>query len=146
MLAIWSLVPLPVWNPACTSGSSQFRYCWLQTRRLELQVLPEKTALVTIGTPIFALKSIPRKTYYKCRFQNPSCNDPLINGVDFKNLNFTKDSQVILTSTVLNGNSHVGVLKVVMGNLRIHERSSQIGNLCIWRRQSWNEILKHKLE
>ena len=27
-LAIWSLVPLPFLNPACTSGSSSFRYCW----------------------------------------------------------------------------------------------------------------------
>ena len=28
MLAIWSLVPLPFLNPACTSGSSWFMYCW----------------------------------------------------------------------------------------------------------------------
>ena len=28
MLAIWSLVPLPFLNPACTSGNSQFMYCW----------------------------------------------------------------------------------------------------------------------
>ena len=28
MLAIWSLVPLPFINPACTSGSTQFTYCW----------------------------------------------------------------------------------------------------------------------
>ena len=28
MLAIWPLVPLPLWNPACMSGSSQFMYCW----------------------------------------------------------------------------------------------------------------------
>ena len=27
MLAIWSLVPLPLWNPACTSESSLFMYC-----------------------------------------------------------------------------------------------------------------------
>ena len=25
---MWSLVPLPLWNPACTSGSFQFSYCW----------------------------------------------------------------------------------------------------------------------
>ena len=29
MLAIWSLVPLPFLNPAWTSGSSQFMYCWV---------------------------------------------------------------------------------------------------------------------
>ena len=28
MLAVWSLVPLPLLNPACTSRSSQFTYCW----------------------------------------------------------------------------------------------------------------------
>ena len=28
MFAIWSLVPLPLRNPACTSGGSWFRYCW----------------------------------------------------------------------------------------------------------------------
>ena len=28
MLAIWSLVPLPFLNPTCTSGISQFTYCW----------------------------------------------------------------------------------------------------------------------
>ena len=29
MLAIWSLVPLPFLNPACTSGSSWFTYFWI---------------------------------------------------------------------------------------------------------------------
>ena len=28
MLTIWSLVPSPFLNPACTSGSSWFTYCW----------------------------------------------------------------------------------------------------------------------
>ena len=28
MLAVWSLVPLPFLNPACTSGNSWFTYCW----------------------------------------------------------------------------------------------------------------------
>jgi len=34
MLAIWSMVPLPFLNPACTSGSSQFTYCWSLTWRI----------------------------------------------------------------------------------------------------------------
>ena len=34
MLAIWSLVPLPFLNPACTSGSSWFTYCWSLTWRI----------------------------------------------------------------------------------------------------------------
>ena len=40
MLAIWSLVPLPVLNPACTSVSSQFTYCWsLAWRILSITLL-----------------------------------------------------------------------------------------------------------
>ena len=34
MLTIWSLVPLPFLNPAWTSASSQFRYCWRQPWRI----------------------------------------------------------------------------------------------------------------
>ena len=34
MLAIWSLVPLPFVNPAWTSGSSQFTYCWSMAWRI----------------------------------------------------------------------------------------------------------------
>ena len=40
MLIIWSLVPLPFLNPACTSGSSQFMYCWsLAWRILSITLL-----------------------------------------------------------------------------------------------------------
>ena len=34
MLAIWSLILLPLQYPACTSGSSQFTYCWSLTWRI----------------------------------------------------------------------------------------------------------------
>ena len=34
MLAIWSLVPLPFLNPAFTSRSSWFTYCWSLTWRI----------------------------------------------------------------------------------------------------------------
>ena len=34
MLAIWSLVPLPSLNPAWTSGSSWFTYCWILAWRI----------------------------------------------------------------------------------------------------------------
>ena len=34
MLAIWSLAPLPFLNPAWTSGSSQFMYCWSLSWRM----------------------------------------------------------------------------------------------------------------
>ena len=40
MLAIWSLVPLPFLQPAWTSGSSRFTYCWsLAWRILSITLL-----------------------------------------------------------------------------------------------------------
>ena len=40
MLKIWSLVPLPFLNLACTSGSSWFIYCWnLPLRILNITLL-----------------------------------------------------------------------------------------------------------
>ena len=40
MLALWSLVSLPSLNPACTSGSSRFMYCWsLAWRILSIALL-----------------------------------------------------------------------------------------------------------
>ena len=40
MLAIWSLVPLPLLSPAYTSGNSQFTYCWsLAWRILSITLL-----------------------------------------------------------------------------------------------------------
>ena len=40
MWEIWSLVPLPFLNPVCTSGSSQFMYCWsLAWRILSITLL-----------------------------------------------------------------------------------------------------------
>ena len=48
MLAIWSLVPLPFLNPAWTSGSSRFMYCWsLAWRILSVTLLAcEMSAIV----------------------------------------------------------------------------------------------------
>ena len=48
MFAIWSLVPLPFLNPAWTSGSSSFTYCWsLAWRILSITLLAcEMSAIV----------------------------------------------------------------------------------------------------
>ena len=48
MSAIWSLVPLPFLNPACTFGSSQFTYSWsLAWRILSITLLAcEMSAVV----------------------------------------------------------------------------------------------------
>jgi len=40
LLAIWSLVPLPLLNPACASGNFRFMYCWsLACRILSITLL-----------------------------------------------------------------------------------------------------------
>ena len=47
MLAIWSLIPLPFLSPACTSGSSQFTYCWsLAWRILSITLLACETSTI----------------------------------------------------------------------------------------------------
>ena len=57
MLAIWSLVPLPFLNPAWTSGSSWFMYCWsLAWRILSITLLAcEMSAIVWKFEHSFAL-------------------------------------------------------------------------------------------
>ena len=62
MLAIWSLVPLPFLNPAWTSGSSWFMYCWsLAWRILSITLLVcEMSAIVqwfehSLALPLFAI-------------------------------------------------------------------------------------------
>ena len=57
MLAIWSLVPRPFLNPACTSGSSQFTYCWsLAWRILSITLLAcEVNAIVRLFEHSLAL-------------------------------------------------------------------------------------------
>ena len=47
-LPIWSLVPLPFLNPACTSGSSLFTYCWsLAWRILSITLLAYEMSAIT---------------------------------------------------------------------------------------------------
>ena len=48
ILAIWSLVPLPFLNPACTTGTSWFIHCWsLAWRILSITLLAcEMSAIV----------------------------------------------------------------------------------------------------
>ena len=56
-LTIWSLVPLPFPNPAWTSGSSQFTYCWsLAWRILSITLLVcEMSAIVQYSEHSLAL-------------------------------------------------------------------------------------------
>ena len=47
MLAIWSLIPLPFLNPAWSSGSSQFTYCWsLAWRILSITLLASEVSAI----------------------------------------------------------------------------------------------------
>ena len=62
MLVIWSLVPLPFLNPAWTSGSSRFTYCWsLAWRILSITLLAcEMSAIVwyfehSLALPFFGI-------------------------------------------------------------------------------------------
>ena len=62
MLAIWSLVPLPFLNPACTSGSSRFTHYWILTWSiLSMTLLAcEMSAIVwsfehSLALPFFAM-------------------------------------------------------------------------------------------
>ena len=51
MLAIWSLVPLPILNPAWTSGSSQFMYYWsLAWRILSITWLACEMSAIVVWT------------------------------------------------------------------------------------------------
>ena len=51
MLAIWSLVPLPFLNPAWTSGSSRFTYCWSLAWRILSIVRDYFWMWTTVGQP-----------------------------------------------------------------------------------------------
>ena len=62
MLVIWSLVPFPFLNPAGTSGSSRFTYCWsLAWRILSISLLAcEMSAIMwyfedSLALPFFGI-------------------------------------------------------------------------------------------
>ena len=58
MLAIWSLVPLPFINPAWTSESSQFTYCWrLACRILTITLLAYEMSAIehSLALPFFGI-------------------------------------------------------------------------------------------
>ena len=62
MLTIWSLVPLPFLNLACTSRSSQFTYCWsLAWRILSMTLLACEMSVVvwyfehSLSLPFFGI-------------------------------------------------------------------------------------------
>ena len=60
MLAIWSLVPLPFLNPACTYGSSEFTNYWrLAWRILSITFLSyEMSAIVVVVWAFFGIASL----------------------------------------------------------------------------------------
>ena len=59
MLAIWSLIPLPFLNSACTSGSSRFKYRWSLPWRILSKILLAYESVQLYGSlNIFGDKSI----------------------------------------------------------------------------------------
>ena len=74
MLAIWSLVPLPLWNPACISGSSWFTYYWsLAWRILSIILVACEMSLTveyfehSLALPFFGMKTDLYQSYGHCR-------------------------------------------------------------------------------
>ena len=63
MLAIWSLLPLPFLNPAWTSGSSRFTYCW----RLAWRIL-SITLLVCEMSAVVQLFEHSQTILWECQF------------------------------------------------------------------------------
>ena len=70
MLAIWFLVPLPFLNPARTSGSSQFTYCWSLTWRI-LSITFLAYEWVQLCGSLNILCSCPLGLEWKLTFSNP---------------------------------------------------------------------------
>ena len=72
MLAIWSLVPLAFLNPAWTSGTSQFMYCWnLTWRILSITLL---TCLVQFSRSVVSDSLRPHES----RHVRPPCASPTL--------------------------------------------------------------------
>ena len=62
MLANWSLVPLPFLQPAWTSGSSRFTYCWSLAWRI-LSIMTNldsifKSRDITLPTKVYLVKAV----------------------------------------------------------------------------------------
>ena len=76
MLTVWSLVSLPFLNPACTSGSSQFTYCWcLAWMSLSIILLAhEMSKSVWLNTEVNAFLK------FSCFFYDPVDVGNLISG------------------------------------------------------------------
>ena len=90
ILAIWSLVPLPFLNPACTYGSSQFTYSWVSNSLLLAQDGPLPSPLVSLPLP----PPLPPRSA-SCSSENPlqtPISHPLIPTV------FTDLNHVLLIS------------------------------------------------
>ena len=67
MLTIWSLVPLRFLNPAWTSGSSLFTYCWgLAWRILSITLLA--TEMMSPFTKLFNLLDVTIYKIYQNRY------------------------------------------------------------------------------
>ena len=76
VLAIWSLAPLPFLKPVCTSGISQFTYCWsLACRILSITLLAcEMSAIVLLfilmknGKSIYQILVDYLNNYTNCKY------------------------------------------------------------------------------
>ena len=96
MLAIWFLVPLPFLNPLCTSGSSQFMYCWNLAWRIFHSLLWNTTLCdydTVKGFSIINKAEVDAFLELSCFFDDPTDVRNLISGSSaFLNLAWTSGS------------------------------------------------------
>ena len=94
-VAIWSLVPLPFLNPAWTSGSSWFMYCWsLAWRTLSITLLVcEMNAIVqefehSLALPFFETFSSPVAAAELSKFVSAALSQYHLLGFEIAQLEF----------------------------------------------------------
>ena len=72
MLAIWSLIHLPFLNPACTSGSSWFMFCWsLVWRILSITLLACEMSATVLSSLSILWHCLSLGLEWKLTFSSP---------------------------------------------------------------------------
>ena len=102
MLAIWSLVHLPFLEPAWTSGSSQFTYCWsLAWRILSITLLACEMSAIVHSVSILwhclfcglEWKLVTKREALLIRIVTKRMALLIWNKIDFKSKKVTRDKE-----------------------------------------------------
>ena len=136
MLAIWSLIPLPFLNPACTSGSSQFMYCWSLTWRiLSITLLAHERAIVfehSLALPFFGI-GMKTDPFQSCGHWHTECGT------------FTASSFRIWNHSVGIPSPPLALFLVILPKAHLTSHSSMSGSRWVitpsWLSGSWRSFL-----